>query len=549
MDGDCGHVRPGDGARFSARRALALVTLLALAPALLSSTASAASAKARSHVEFTKGGGSDAEFTCQAITIHYFGFPDLPGNTVRERVRIDNVRGAVKKVFVFNGPEGTDTIPINLPPGRHRGLDVFAIWKTNGIKGNHDQPHHGRFTCEPEPALAIEKLQKLGSESGYTAAPLGPVPVGETVDYEITVTNAGNVPLTLADLSDPKCDPGTITGGPGENPLAPQGPTTTPGSTVYFCRHVITQADSEAGFYTNVADATGTPLGCEGPFCVPVTAESNTVLVTVPLPPPPPKGAFTIEKLQKISGPFTKEQLAGEVGQTVDYEIIVTNTGSTPLTFSNFSDEHCDAGTIVGGPGTKALAAGESTIYTCSHQLTTADQTAGRYENVAADTGEALETEGSPITETSNTVVVTVRASTTPPAPAPKSEALPSTSSGTSTTTPSGGVLPFAGEAPSLSGPRACVRRGFAASIRAAGVKSVSFYLDGHRLTTLTAKNARHGALTVFVSLARLGTHAHKLLAKITMTPKTASTKPSHVTRSLRVARCSSASTTPRFAG
>src|SRR5581483_1840447 len=55
-----------------------------------------------------------------------------------------------------------------------------------------------------------------------------------------------------------------------------------------------------------------------------------------------PKPAFTIEKLQSLGGPFTSESLTGAVGQTVLYQMLVTNTGNTPMTFSNFSDTVCD---------------------------------------------------------------------------------------------------------------------------------------------------------------------------------------------------------------
>jgi len=50
---------------------------------------------------------------------------------------------------------------------------------------------------------------------------------------------------------------------------------------------------------------------------------------------------FTIEKKQTIFGsgkPFTKAPLEGNVGETVDYEIIVKDTGNTALKFSPLSD-------------------------------------------------------------------------------------------------------------------------------------------------------------------------------------------------------------------
>jgi hypothetical protein len=136
----------------------------------------------------------------------------------------------------------------------------------------------------------------------------------------------------------------------------------------------------------------------------------------------PPAPALTIEKLQQIAGSgsgFTTSPLTGKVNQTVEYEIIVRNTGNVPLVLSNFSDPRCDGGTIAGGQGETPLAPGAmpslgaSTTYTCSHVLTSADQTAGSYSNTATDTGAPPG--GGPITHTSNTVVVNL-----PPPPSPR---------------------------------------------------------------------------------------------------------------------------------
>lgn len=115
--------------------------------------------------------------------------------------------------------------------------------------------------------------------------------------------------------------------------------------------------------------------------------------------------SFSIEKLQRLAGEpaFTTTELTGKTGTTVEYEIVVTNTGNVPLTFGNFSDEQCEM--ISGGPA-GAVAPGKSTTYTCKHVLTEI----GKYSNAATDTGSPPEGEGSPITQTSNTVVVDVPA-------------------------------------------------------------------------------------------------------------------------------------------
>jgi Tannase-like family of unknown function (DUF6351) len=85
---------------------------------------------------------------CRYITITFTGFPNLPNNTVKEKVRIDGVTSAVVHTSIFNGPSGEDRIPVPLGPGKH-SIDVFAIWKTNGVAGNHDQTFKGGITCAP----------------------------------------------------------------------------------------------------------------------------------------------------------------------------------------------------------------------------------------------------------------------------------------------------------------------------------------------------------------------------------------------------------------
>jgi hypothetical protein len=101
---------------------------------------SAASAAEAPHTNAVPG--------CRFITIRFAGFPNLPDNTVREKVRIDGTPEAVLRTFVFNGPRAVDEVPVPLGPGHHT-LDVFTIWTTNGVAGNHDQPINGGVTCAP----------------------------------------------------------------------------------------------------------------------------------------------------------------------------------------------------------------------------------------------------------------------------------------------------------------------------------------------------------------------------------------------------------------
>ena len=102
---------------------------------------------------------------------------------------------------------------------------------------------------------------------------------------------------------------------------------------------------------------------------------------------------------------------------------------------------------------------------------------------------------------------------------------------------------------PALNGPHGCVRAAFKASVKSSGVKSVGFYMDKHKLKTMTAHSARHGRIWITIDPRKLSVGAHRLLAKITMVPTSTSAKARQATRSMNVVRCSSAAVTPHFTG
>ena len=364
----------GNGRAGRVRSLLAALVLVVAVAAVGASSAQASGGHGT--------GVGKTEITCTHVTWSYSEFPNAENNTVTQFLKINGVTSS--STFSFNGPEGTDTTTFTAPEGEYI-IDARAKWDTNGVKGNFD--HHLKVDCKPN--FTIEKLQEIsGSGTGFTTAPLTGK-IGQTVDYEIVVTNNGNTALTFSNFTDTNCDEGTIAGGPGATPVEPGS------STIYTCEHLLTTV----GIYTNEATDTGTPG--EG---TPITKTSNKVVVEVPAEP-----AFTIEKLQEIAGSgsgFTTHPLIGEVGQTVDYEIVVTNTGNVPLGFSNFIDPKCDEGTIAGGPGESKLAPGATTVYTCDHLLNEKDKTAGSYTNTATVTGTPPGGEGFPATHTSNTVVV-----------------------------------------------------------------------------------------------------------------------------------------------
>jgi uncharacterized repeat protein (TIGR01451 family) len=346
------------------------------------------------------------------------------------------------------------------------------------------------FECGCEPAFTIEKLQEIdGSDSGFTTSPLTGA-IGQTVDYQIVVMNTGEVPETFSEFNDPHCDEGSIAGGPGTSFVTPGQAAT------YTCSRLL----ATDGRYTNEATVTGTSI-----FGTPVTHTSNQVVVEVPRPAPEP--AFTIEKRQEIAGSnsgFTASPLTGAIGQTVDYQITVTNTGNEAFATLSFSDARCDEGTIVGGPGEVPLAPGASTTYSCTRLLASD----GAYANNATATGTPAG--GSPLSETSNTVEVTV-----PPASVPGSAG--GASKPASQPVAVGAlqeVLPCTASLPALHGPSGPKRGVFTVRVNSAGIRQITFYLDGHKLKTLKQSQAKGGKFAIKIDPRKLSHGAHTLSIK-----------------------------------
>ncbi len=529
---------------------LALALAAFLAPAGQAKTAGSAGAKP---AQETGGGKNNGEpehvkvaISCTGVTWEYTNFPEEGTTTITESVKIDGVKQKEPTVFTFSGATGENTTTFAAPPGSYI-IDAQGSWK-NPPGSEKQFGHfdiHARVDCAPAPALTIEKLQAIANSGEEpTTEMLKGGQVGDTVDYKLVVSNTGNVPLKLENFEDPHCDAGTLvpiehtTGEPDGTELAAGADAT------YACTHLLDEADQMAGSYSNIAEVTGIPPEGDGP---PVTKESNIVVVEVLPTPPIVLPAFSIEKLQKVAGgggSYTTAQLSASIGQTVEYEIVVTNTGNVPLNLSDFIDTHCASGTLSGGPVDGALPTGDKVAYSCTRPL----PEAGSYSNVAEVTGTPPAGDGSPIAHASNTVLVEVPAATPNNSQTTNgngsSSGLPSGVPGSS----QGGVLAFKASVPTLNGPQGCVRSRFHVSIKSAGVASVTFYLDGHKLKTLTAKNAHKGLLTIEINPAKLKVGAHKLVAKITMAA-TASKKATVAKRTVTILRCHGAAVTPKFTG
>ncbi len=197
-----------------------------------------------------------------------------------------------------------------------------------------------------KPSFSIEELQELeGSKAGFTKSRLTGANIGEAVDYKILVKNTGNVTVKFTPLSDAGCQ-GIAPG--GEETIAPGG------EQGYSCSHTLTAV----GTYGNEAEIQGS----EGAGA----RTANRVEVEVPAKP-----SFTIEELQELEGSkagFTAAKLSGAtVGQTVDYRVVVKNTGNASLKFKPLSDGGCEG---IAPSAEETVVAGGEQVYACSHKLT-----------------------------------------------------------------------------------------------------------------------------------------------------------------------------------
>jgi hypothetical protein len=181
-----------------------------------------------------------------------------------------------------------------------------------------------------------------------------------------TVTNTGNTTLTGVTITDPLA---TVVGGP----IATLAPGATDNST-FTAIYTLTQADIDAGTFTNVATAHGTP-----PTGPPVTGtDDDTQLL-------PAASSISMTKTGTIHKDVVAPNGIANAGDQITYVFTVTNTGNTTLTNVTITDPQA---TVAGGPiASLAPGATDNSTFTATYTLTQADINAGTFTNVATAHG------------------------------------------------------------------------------------------------------------------------------------------------------------------
>ncbi len=342
-----------------------------------------------------------------------------------------------------------------------------------------------------KPDIEIDKTVRLLPDGSFAKTAFAHV--GDTVEYRFEVTNPGVGELTVV-FGDPKCDAETLSGPTGDDG---DGKLDEDETWVYLCKHVITAQDPDP--LPNTATVTGTDTQGNSD----TDASSATVDVIHP--------AIDIEK----TGPAT-----ATVGDALNYTLTVTNPGDVPFTAQEVgvTDLKCEqppAGPNTGSDATPGqLDPGDTWTYTCTAQTT--GQPAGTFVNTANVT--AKDFLGKTVTDTDDFPTVLNAQAVLPEQ-----------------------VIPGSAR---LAGPSGCVRKPFNATVRGSRIARVTFFRDGKRIKTITAKpGQRTFKVSVRPSNAR---GVHRVTARVEF-----ETGSGTRARTLRLSyqRCARQVVRPRFTG
>jgi len=212
---------------------------------------------------------------------------------------------------------------------------------------------------------------------------------GDTIDYEFTATNTGNVTLTDVVVTDPLSG---LTGLVYEWPGA-EGVLTPGQSVVVRATYTVTQADVDgAGSVTNTATVDG-----RGPDDAPVHGEDTVTLQT------PADAGIQIVKTGRVDG-----EAPVQAGDVVRYRFDVTNLGVVTLHAVELEDLMEGLSDIdLDWPGEDGvLAPGATLVGMASYTLVQADIDAGQVVNTATTTGTPPREGDAPVVDDDTLTIV-----------------------------------------------------------------------------------------------------------------------------------------------
>lgn len=296
--------------------------------------------------------------------------PFVLGNTIAFRLVATNVGDVPLTTVTITDSKAVmgscdKTAPVTLLPGEALtcsathlvdSADDSALSYTNDASADSDQT----TPVTDSVTVPIKKTDALSIKKVITS--IAPYELGETLNYTITATNIGTSTLTNVLVTDPGTDVtlGTCTPNQPVPSLVPGGTLVCPAS------HVVTQADVDAGSFSNTASV-------DSAETEPV---SDSVTVTVNKNP-----EMKVFKQVVSNGPYT-------TGSTITYDISAVNTGD--LTLHNVTLTDSTPGVVMDACAAATLVPGAILSCPATHVVTDTDMTNGGFTNTA--TGDSDDT-------------------------------------------------------------------------------------------------------------------------------------------------------------
>ena len=294
------------------------------------------------------------------------------GDVVTFEIKVTNIYDEVKTITIREQEGVTftgDSVFEDVAPGAQvTTTATYTITEEDVLRGSFTNKVTAAFsggnTFEDEDTVDTEEQNgHLTITKTTTSTPANgeSYVLGETITYQITATNDGNLTLTDVVVTDELTgDAWTI------ESMAPNA------SETFTAEYQVTEGDVLAGRVVNVATAKGTSPDPDNPEVPVEPAEKED-------PVEEKNGHLTITKTT-TSTPANGESYV--LGETITYQITATNDGNLALTDVVVTDELTgDAWTI------ESMAPNASETFTAEYQVTEGDVLAGRVVNVATAKG------------------------------------------------------------------------------------------------------------------------------------------------------------------
>ncbi len=244
------------------------------------------------------------------------------------------------------------------------------ITDTATVTANENDPDPGNDSASATITLARVAVSIVTGAQVAPAGDQGAVQVGDAISYNYRVTNMGNVPLAAVSVSDSHVE--------AVDCPVPAAPGLAPGATetcTAAAPYVVSQADVDAGAVLDASTAIGTDA--YGTSSAPSPTSSVSVAAVVPSPSISVVRTFAVDPAADQSSP--------QVGDTISYSYVVTNTGNVSLSSVSVNDPTAGAVSCPAAPA-PGLAPGQSEICHAeqAHTVTQSDLTGGSQPASAA---------------------------------------------------------------------------------------------------------------------------------------------------------------------